>query len=69
MDTEGTFRPERIRPIADRFNLEADAVLDNVCRGIIIRIWWGDVCVCIWYEDKYCLQHTTTDCGGACLHL
>lgn len=33
MDTEGTFRPERIRPIADRFNLEADAVLDNVrCR-------------------------------------
>lgn len=30
MDTEGTFRPERIRPIADRFNLEADAVLDNV---------------------------------------
>lgn len=30
IDTEGTFRPERIRPIAERFNLDADAVLDNV---------------------------------------
>lgn len=31
IDTEGTFRPDRIRPIAERFNLDADAVLDNVC--------------------------------------
>ncbi|GAB4819384.1 hypothetical protein N2152v2_006430 [Parachlorella kessleri] len=30
IDTEGTFRPERIRPIAERFNLEAEAVLSNV---------------------------------------
>ena len=30
IDTEGTFRPERIRPIAARFGLDADAVLDNV---------------------------------------
>ncbi|KAL6772112.1 DMC1 [Auxenochlorella protothecoides x Auxenochlorella symbiontica] len=29
-DTEGTFRPERIRPIAERFNLDGDAVLSNV---------------------------------------
>lgn len=29
-DTEGTFRPERIRPIAERFGLDADAVLDNI---------------------------------------
>ena len=28
--TEGTFRPDRIRPIAARFNLDADAVLENV---------------------------------------
>ena len=27
---EGTFRPDRIRPIAARFNLDADAVLENV---------------------------------------
>ena len=30
VDTEGTFRPERIRPIAERFQLDPDAVLDNV---------------------------------------
>ena len=30
IDTEGTFRPERIRPIAQRFNLDIDAVLENV---------------------------------------
>lgn len=33
IDTEGTFRPERIRPIAQRFNLDIDAVLENV-RGL-----------------------------------
>lgn len=30
VDTEGTFRPERIRPIAERFGLDAGAVLDNI---------------------------------------
>ncbi|KAL4451838.1 hypothetical protein ABPG75_007500 [Micractinium tetrahymenae] len=30
IDTEGCFRPERIRPIAERFGLDADAVLDNI---------------------------------------
>lgn len=30
IDTEGTFRPERIRPIAARFNLDVEAVLENV---------------------------------------
>ncbi|RZF39375.1 hypothetical protein LSTR_LSTR000896 [Laodelphax striatellus] len=30
IDTESTFRPERLRPIADRFNLDQDAVLDNI---------------------------------------
>lgn len=30
IDTEGTFRPERVRPIAERFGLDSDAVLDNV---------------------------------------
>lgn len=30
IDAEGTFRPERIKPIAERFELDADAVLDNV---------------------------------------
>ena len=37
IDTEHTFRPERIRPIAVRFGLDADAVLDNV-RSLIF-IW------------------------------
>lgn len=30
IDTEGTFRGERIVEIADRFNLDSDAVLDNI---------------------------------------
>ncbi|KAK9829745.1 hypothetical protein WJX72_007642 [[Myrmecia] bisecta] len=30
IDTEGTFRPDRIRPIAERFGMDADAVLDNI---------------------------------------
>lgn len=30
IDTEGTFRPERIAPIAERFGLDPVAVLDNI---------------------------------------
>eukprot|EP01062_Namystynia_karyoxenos_P019941 TRINITY_DN17538_c0_g1_i2.p1 TRINITY_DN17538_c0_g1~~TRINITY_DN17538_c0_g1_i2.p1 ORF type:complete len:370 (+),score=69.28 TRINITY_DN17538_c0_g1_i2:80-1111(+) len=30
VDTEGTFRPERIRPIAERFGLDASAALENI---------------------------------------
>ncbi|XP_077286614.1 meiotic recombination protein DMC1/LIM15 homolog [Arctopsyche grandis] len=30
LDTEHTFRPDRLRPIADRFNLDQNAVLDNI---------------------------------------
>ncbi|RWR80174.1 AAA+ ATPase domain-containing protein [Cinnamomum micranthum f. kanehirae] len=30
IDTEGTFRPERIIPIAERFGMDAGAVLDNI---------------------------------------
>eukprot|EP00967_Tisochrysis_lutea_P003513 scaffold4189_cov14-Tisochrysis_lutea.AAC.1 len=30
IDTEGTFRPDRIIPIAQRFNLDAESVLGNI---------------------------------------
>jgi DNA repair protein RAD51 len=30
IDTEGTFRPERLSEIAKRFELDADEVLENV---------------------------------------
>lgn len=30
IDTENTFRPERIVPIAQRFGLDSDAVLNNI---------------------------------------
>ncbi len=30
LDTEGSFVPERIRPIAERFDLDPDAILENV---------------------------------------
>ena len=35
IDTENTFRPERLKAIADRFNLDHEAMLGNVvfCRA------------------------------------
>lgn len=30
VDTESTFRPERIRPIAERYGLDAEAALENI---------------------------------------
>jgi DNA repair protein RAD51 len=30
IDTEGTFRPERLIPIANRYDLDSEKVLDNV---------------------------------------
>ncbi|KAL0208924.1 hypothetical protein P9112_011511 [Eukaryota sp. TZLM1-RC] len=30
IDTEGTFRPERLIPICERFNVSSDIVLDNI---------------------------------------
>ncbi|KAJ1921051.1 Meiotic recombination protein dmc1 [Mycoemilia scoparia] len=30
IDTEGTFRPDRIQAIAERFNLDSNVVLDNI---------------------------------------
>ncbi|PLW12182.1 hypothetical protein PCANC_17221 [Puccinia coronata f. sp. avenae] len=33
IDTEGTFRPERVRAIADRFGMDPEAVLDNIIVG------------------------------------
>ncbi|RWR80169.1 Meiotic recombination DMC1 [Cinnamomum micranthum f. kanehirae] len=35
IDTEGTFRPERIIPIAERFGMDAGAVLDNIVDSVI----------------------------------
>ncbi|CAO3615529.1 unnamed protein product [Cunninghamella blakesleeana] len=39
IDTEGTFRPERIRSIAERFGVDGDDCLDNI---IIARAWNSD---------------------------
>ena len=30
IDTEGTFRPDRIKAIADRFEVDGDSVLENI---------------------------------------
>ena len=30
IDTENTFRPERIKSIAERYDLDAESVLDNM---------------------------------------
>jgi len=39
IDTEGTFRPERIAEISARFGVDGDAVLDNICvaRAFTVR--------------------------------
>jgi meiotic recombination protein DMC1 len=36
IDTEGTFRPDRIRSIADRFGVNGDMALENVLYGMSI---------------------------------
>lgn len=44
IDTEGTFRPERIKAIAARYNLDPEAVLDNVSAparlAVVILLLW-----------------------------
>ncbi|KAK4357158.1 hypothetical protein RND71_022768 [Anisodus tanguticus] len=35
IDTEGTFRPDRVVPIAERFGMDAGAVLDNIVDSVI----------------------------------
>ncbi|KAI8356088.1 meiotic recombinase Dmc1 [Choanephora cucurbitarum] len=39
IDTEGTFRPDRIMSIADRFGADPDIVLDNI---VVARAWNSD---------------------------
>ncbi|KAG9338818.1 hypothetical protein JZ751_025255 [Albula glossodonta] len=35
IDTENTFRPDRLKDIADRFNVDQEAVLDNIIDSIM----------------------------------
>lgn len=39
IDTEGTFRPDRIVSIADRFGVDPEIVLDNI---VVARAWNSD---------------------------
>jgi len=34
IDTEGTFRPDRIRSIAERFGVNGDMALENILYGV-----------------------------------
>ena len=45
IDTEGTFRGDRVRNICDRFNLDQDCVLENivVCRTFTHEMLEGAV--------------------------
>lgn len=54
IDTEGSFRPERIIPIAERFNLDSASVLENVgatqCAcpvRCLVRAGCTHTCVCL----------------------
>ncbi|KAI9009011.1 putative meiotic recombination-related protein, partial [Phycomyces nitens] len=39
IDTEGTFRPDRIRSISERFGIDCDIALDNI---LVARAWNSD---------------------------
>lgn len=45
IDTEGTFRPERLSPIAQRFNLDKDQVLENILYSKALSIDQQDALV------------------------
>ncbi|KAH9985613.1 meiotic recombination protein dmc1 [Russula vinacea] len=38
IDTEGTFRPDRIRSIADRFGVNGDMALENILYGMLASV-------------------------------
>lgn len=38
IDTEGTFRPDRIRSIADRFGVDGSMALENILYGGCITV-------------------------------
>ncbi|GLT99543.1 hypothetical protein SLE2022_169770 [Rubroshorea leprosula] len=54
IDTEGTFRPDGVLPIAERFGMHPGAVLDNIIYARaytyehqynLLLVWLADVCV------------------------
>ena len=56
IDSEGTFRPERIAPIAQRYNLDLDAVLSNVCSCM------GCKTCCLLPDPQNCCLHADHIC-------
>ncbi|CDQ77970.1 unnamed protein product [Oncorhynchus mykiss] len=48
IDTENTFRPDRLKDIADRFNVDHDAVLDNVLYARAYTIVWAVYVFCFY---------------------
>lgn len=40
IDTEGTFRPDRIRAIADRFGVDGNMALENILYGVSYATAW-----------------------------
>lgn len=57
IDTEGTFRPDRIKSIADRFGIDGDAALENILYGqqllvplhsfLLIKLWYLSLSPCL----------------------
>lgn len=59
IDTEGTFRPERIKAIAERFGLDGDVTLENVavarCHNTEHQMDLLKVAAAIMAQDRYAL--------------
>ena len=60
IDTEGTFRAEKIRAIAARFDLDADAVLDNVSS----TQWLNIIVPVLSHQCRLTLQHMPASQGS-----
>ncbi|PSS29599.1 hypothetical protein PHLCEN_2v2747 [Hermanssonia centrifuga] len=60
IDTEGTFRPDRIRSIAERFGVNGDMALENILYGA----WLSQYCrhtIHLFSVNSACIQQRTSD--------
>lgn len=59
VDTEGTFRPERIVDIAERFNLDGSLVLENItvakAHNVELQFEFLKQAAALMLSDKYCI--------------
>ena len=58
IDTEGTFRPQRVMEIAERFGVDAEAVLDNILVARVYTVRCKPVTVLFVTGCSICVRYT-----------